>query len=315
MRVLITGGAGFIGSNLADYLIKEGYEVGIIDNISSGNRNYLNPKAIFGEFDLQNYEKGKTFFNYFRPEYVFHFAGLPRVPRSLEDPIGTNDANVNATLVALQLSREFKVKRFIYSASSSAYGVQDHQPCVESMKPRPLSPYGLQKYIGELYCKQYTKHFGLDTVALRYFNVYGPRQPMEGTYCLVIGVFLNQVKNKQSMTIFGDGNQTRDFTWIDDIIRANVLSMKSEKPLNGQTINIGAGQEVSVNKIADLISQGIGGSPSILSRKYINPNPRATFEELRKLADNTKAKQILGWEPTVFIEEGIKRLLKYENLI
>lgn len=299
MKILVTGGAGFIGSNLVDYLIKDGYDVAIIDNISTGKKEFINPKATWFMHDLQNKNATDSTFAMFKPKYVFHLAALPRVPRSLEDPVGTNDVNVTATLVALEASRRNNVKRFIYSASSSAYGKQNIMPCIESMKPRPLSPYGLQKYIGELYCKQYSKHFGLDTVALRYFNAFGPRQPMEGTYSLVIGVFMNQKKEGKKMTVFGDGTQTRDFTWIEDIVRANILAMTSKNNLEGQTINIGSGKETSVNQIADLI----GGE-----RVYINPNPRATFEEARKVADNKKAKLLLGWEPTVFIEEGIKRL-------
>ena len=304
MKCLVTGGAGFIGSHMVDRLLKEGHEVAVIDNLSTGDAKNLRlteTSCHFGQ--LQDYKFSEEVFRQFKPEYVFHFAALPRVPRSLEDPVGTHDANVNATLVALELSRRYGVKRFMYSASSSAYGVQDHMPCDESMKPRPISPYGLQKYIGELYCKQYTKHFGLDTVALRYFNVYGPRQPMEGTYCLVIGVFLNQIKQGKKLTIFGDGTQTRDFTWIEDIVQGNYLSMLSTVNLEGQTINLGAGQEISVNRIAELIQSHLGGES-----EYINPNPRAAFEEARKVADNSKAKKLLNWEPTVFIEEGIKRL-------
>jgi len=304
MRICVLGGLGFIGSHLVDDLINKGHKVSVIDDLSTGNIEFKNEKAIYHYGKVQEYGKSSQIFNDFRPEYVFHLAALPRVPRSLEDPIGTHDANVNATLVALELSRKYKVKRFIYSASSSAFGDQKEMPCIETMMPNPLSPYGLQKYIGELYCKQYSRHFGLDTVSLRYFNVFGSRAPTEGTYCLVMNIFIRQKKEGKKLTIFGTGEQTRDFTFVSDVVKANVLAMESKENLNGEIINIGSGKETSVNRIAELI----GGE-----KEYIVPNPREKFEEARKVAENSKAELLLGWKPTVFIEEGIKKLLNEKN--
>lgn len=294
-KIIVTGGAGFIGSNLVDALIKRGDEVLVIDNLSTGKRENLNPQAKFFEADLRDFSQIRPIFD--GVDFVFHEAALPRIPLSIEKPKESNDINIGGTLNALIASRDAGVKKFIYAASSSAYGNQRQLPLREDMPCFPANPYGLQKYVGELYCKVFTEIYGLKTVALRYFNVYGPRQPREGAYTPVIGIFLTQNQMGQPLTITGDGGQTRDFTHVYDVVRANILAMESEKAGSGETINIGGGCNYSVNAIASLVSSETSHIP-------MRPG------EMRDtLADITKAKELLGWEPEINLEEGVKNLL------
>ena len=295
MRVLVTGGAGFIGSHLVDKLIEQGHEVVVIDNLSTGEKENLNPKAKFRKVDIRNLKKIKPAFK--GVDHVFHLAAQARVPLSVKDPIETHTNNALGTLNVLVAARDNKVKKFIYSASSSAYGDQKNLPLKEDMTPRPKSPYGLQKLIGEEYCRLFYELYGLPTVSLRYFNVYGPRNPLEGAYALVIGIFLRQKKAGEPLTIDGDGEQTRDFTSVRDVVRANILAAESNKVGRGEVINIGAGNNHSINKIAELI----GG-------KTINKPPRLG-DPKHTLADNSLAKKLLNWRPEVSIEEGIEELL------
>src|SRR3989338_3972613 len=209
-KCLVTGGAGFIGSNLADELIKQGHNVVIIDNLSTGKQEYVNSKAEFHKADIRNLNEIKPLF--LGIDYVFHLAAFPRVQPSIEDPATANDINLNGTLNVLIAARDAKVKKVVYSASSSAYGDQGRMPLTEDMPAHPLSPYGLQKYVGELYCRLFSDIYGLPTVSLRYFNVYGRRQALAGAYCLVMGLFIQQRKEGQPMTITGDGNNRRDYT-------------------------------------------------------------------------------------------------------
>ena len=292
-KVIVTGGAGFIGSNAADALIEKGFEVHIIDNMSGGNEANINPKAIFHKADIRNIEEIKPIFT--GATYVFHFAALPRVQFSIENPILTNEVNINGTQNVLIASQEAGVKRVIYSASSSAYGDQPIMPLVETMLPRPGSPYGMQKYVGEHICRIWSQIFGIETVCLRYFNVYGPRQSDEGAYALVIARFLKQKRDGGKMTITGDGLQTRDFTHVRDVVRANVLAMESDKVGKGEVINIGAGNNKSVLEIAKLI----GGEYEFIP---------ARIEPKNTLADNTKARELLGWIPQEDFEKGVEEL-------
>jgi len=291
-KVIVTGGAGFIGSNLTDKLIEKGYEVHILDNLSGGRREHVNPQAILHEVDITDYDTIRPLFD--GAEYVFHLAALPRVQYSIEYPRETNKANVVGTLKVLVSAKEAGVKKVIYSASSSAYGDQPVMPLVETMPANPKSPYGLQKHIGELYCRVFSEVYGLPTVCLRYFNVYGPRQSDEGDYALVIAKFLKQKKGGQKLTIIGDGLQTRDFTSVHDVVRANILAMEKETP-NSEVINVGAGRNFSVNEVAKLV----GGEVDYLPERL---EPRDTR------ADNTKAREILGWIPEVKLEDGIAEL-------
>lgn len=292
-KVIVTGGAGFIGSNLTDALIEKGYDVHVIDNLSAGNKKNVNKRAKLHVLDIRNFEKIKPVFK--GAEYVFHLAALPRVQYSIEHPIDTNLVNVEGTVNVLVAAHEAKVKRVIYSASSSAYGDQPVMPLKEDMPANPKSPYGLQKYIGELYCKLWNSVYGLQTVCLRYFNVYGPRQNPDGAYALVIGKFLKMRKEGKAMTITGDGQQTRDFTSVHDIVRANIFAAESKKVGSGEVMNIGAGRNHSIKKVAELI----GGEIEYLP---------ARLEPHDTLANNFLAKKLIGWTPKVKLEDGIKEL-------
>jgi len=300
-KIIVTGGAGFIGSHLVDKLIEDGNEVLVIDNLSTGKKDNVNEKAKFFEFDLSDYEKIKPIFN--GVDSVFHVAAIPRIPLSIEKPLESNDANINGTLNVLVASKEAKVKRVVYSASSSAYGLQKELPLREEMRPGPLNPYALQKYVGELYCKIFPQIYKLPTVSLRYFNVYGSRQPKEGTYAPVIGIFLRQKKASLPLTVTGDGEQTRDFTHVSDVVKANILAMGSNKVGQGEVINIGAGKNHTINEIAKMVGGDI---------KYI-PLPPGEMRDT--LADISLARELLGWEPEVKLEQGINKLLKQEKLL
>lgn len=293
--MVVTGGAGFIGSHLADALIERGFDVRIVDNLSGGKMERVNPKAEFIEGDIRNMETVNKAMEGF--DYVFHLAALPRVQFSIQNPRETHDVNVNGTVNLLIAAKDCGIKKFIYSASSSAYGEQKTMPLNEGMKANPISPYGLQKYIGELECAVFSRVYGLPTVSLRYFNVYGPRFEADSPYSLVIGRFLKQRKEGKPMTIVPDGEQTRDFTHVRDVVNANILAMLSEKVGKGEVLNIGAGNNYSVNKIAAMI-----GGPVV----YIEPR----LEPKHTLADNRKAKELLGWEPKVVLEDGIEELKK-----
>lgn len=301
MKILVTGGAGFIGSNLVDELIHRNYQVDIIDDLSAGKKENLNPKAIFYQASICDEETLESIFKRNNYDFVFHLAAWARVPRSIEDPIGTHTVNVNGTLNILEMCHRYKVKRLIMSSSSSIYGQQEYPIMNEEMKPSPMSPYGLHKLIGEQYATMFSDLFDMEIVSLRYFNVYGKRQLVEGAYSLVIGKFLDQKANKKQLTIYGDGTQTRAYTHVSDVVNANILAMQTsmKKPQN-LILNIGTDIETSVNDIAKMI----GGSI-----KHIIPNPRGRFEAQRSSASYIKALEEIGWEPTVAIEKGIKDLL------
>jgi len=298
-KCLVTGGAGFIGSNLVDKLINQGHKVVIIDNLTTGKKKYVNARAKFIQADIRDLEKIKPLFRGI--DYVFHLAAFPRVQPSIEDPATANDINLNGTLNVLIAARDAKVKKVIYSASSSAYGDQKKMPLTEDMPAHTLSPYGLQKYVGELYCRLFTDIYGLPTVSLRYFNVYGLRQALEGAYCLVMGVFINQRLKGEAMTITGDGNNRRDYTSVIDAVRANILAAESDKVGKGEVINIGRGSNFSVNELATMI-----GGPV----KHIEPR----IEPKETLADNSLAKKLLGWEPTVDLPEWLEGYKKEMGL-
>lgn len=294
-KVVVTGGAGFIGSHLTDALVQKNFEVHVVDNLSTGKRENLNPRARFHQIDIRDAARLKKVFK--GAKFVFHLAALARVQPSIKDPIMTNEVNTSGTLTVLFAAKEAGVKRVVYSASSSAYGGQKKFPLKENFPANPLSPYGLQKHIGELYCRLFSQIYGLETVSLRYFNVYGPRAATEGAYTLVIGRFLKQRQQGEPMTIVPDGNQSRDFTHVYDVARANILAMKSAKVGQGEVVNIGGGHDHSVNKVARLI-----GGPTV----FVEPR----LEPRRTLADISLAKKLLGWQPRVKLEKGIEELKK-----
>lgn len=294
MKCLVTGGAGFIGSNLVDRLLSEGHQVIIIDNLSTGKRENINPLAEFCKVDIISPDASKAFKGV---DVVFHTAAKARVQPSIEDPLLFNKINVEGTLNMLKLSVDNGVRRFIYSASSSAYGNTNKMPEVETDPTDPLSPYGVQKLVGEIYCTMFSKIYNIETVSLRYFNVYGERQSLQGAYCLVMGIFAQQRLNNKPMTIRGDGEQRRDFTYVGDIVDANYRAAVSDKVGNGEVINIGNGDNRSINQLADMI-----GGPRIHTDPVIEPDCT--------LADNAKARELLGWEPTVEIEDWIENYKK-----
>lgn len=295
MKTLITGGAGFIGSNLADKLIELGHEVIVIDNLSTGKKENVNPATKFVLADIRNLEEIKPWFS--GVDWVFHLAALARVQPSIDDPKTFNDVNVNGTLNVLLAAKDAGVKKVVYAASSSAYGNQTKMPLREDMRPNPISPYGLQKYIGELYCKLFSEVYGLPTVSLRYFNVYGKRQPIEGAYCLVIGIFARQRLAGEPLSIVGDGEQRRDYTSVEDVVHANILAAESLRVGKGEVINIGRGRNYSVNEVAAMF-----GGPTI------NLPPR--IEPRETLADNSLAKKLLGWEPTINLPDWLEEYKK-----
>lgn len=295
-RAVVTGGAGFIGSHLVKALAEAGCEVRAID---VAEPKEYHAGAAYLTADIRDADELKRIFD--GADAVFHLAALPRVQYSIEHPVETNEVNVIGTLNALLAARDAGVRRVVYSASSSAYGDQSVMPLHEDMRPQPKSPYGLQKYIGEHYARTFSEVYGLETVSLRYFNVYGPGASAEGAYALVIAKFLKQILEGKPMTITGDGEQTRDFTHVSDVVRANMLAAESDKVGKGEVINIGAGNNVSVNRIAELI-----GGPV----EYIAPR----LEPRHTLADNSRARELLGWEPTVSIEEGIAQLKSLHGL-
>tara|TARA_B100000989_G_scaffold142729_1_gene106260 strand:+ start:480 stop:1388 length:909 start_codon:yes stop_codon:yes gene_type:complete len=295
MRYIVTGGAGFIGSNLVDLLIDEGHEVHVIDNFSSGKKENCNEKAKYFELDISdsnNYEDLKKIL--LGCNGVFHLAALPRVQESIDNPLHFEKNNTLSTINILKACADSNVKRLVYSASSSAYGNTIQLPSKEEDPVNPISPYAMQKYYGEIACRMFANVYGIETVSLRYFNVYGERQSLEGAYALVMCVFARQRLNNEPLTIRGDGEQRRDFTHVKDIAKANILAMHSEMVGSGEVINIGNNDNRSVNQIANMI-----GGPTI------NVDP--VVEPRETLADNSKAKNLLGWNPTIIIEEWVPK--------
>jgi len=293
MKCLVTGGAGFIGSNLVNRLIDDGHDVSIIDNLSTGKKENINPKAEFHNIDICEMHIKGLCSMFEGVDVVFHTAAKARVQPSIDNPIDFNDVNVGGTLNILQACVDYGVIRFIYSSSSSVYGNVEQLPTPEEHKLNPMSPYALQKLIGEQYCKLYSELHGLETACLRYFNVYGDGMSLEGAYKLVIPIFTGQRLNGEPMTVRGDGENRRDFTYVGDVVDANVRCMDYPLELNGDIFNIGNGDNRSVNQLADMI----GGD-----KVYVEP----VIEPKETLANNNKVKTILGWKTTMKIEDWIK---------
>ena len=301
MKYVITGGAGFIGSNLVDELVSQSHEVHVIDNFISGKKENCNKKAIYHRIDISDPSNLKLISDVIKnTDTVFHCAALARVQPSLIDPIKYEMNNTIGLVNMLKSSVDKNVRRFVYSASSSAYGSTDKLPSKESDEPNPISPYANQKYYGELCCKMFSKAYKIETVSLRYFNVYGERQNLGGAYATVVGIFLDQLKNGNPLTINGNGNQRRDFTYVGDVVNANILSSKSSLVGSGEVINIGSGKNISINDLASFI----GGR-----KKYLDP----VNEPFANLADIKKAKKLLDWEPTIDLESWIKNYIKNEK--
>ncbi len=298
-KIVVVGGAGFIGSNLVDELIERGDKVIVIDDLSTGKKENINPKAEFHKLDARDLKKIRPLFS--GADHVFHLAAFSNVQFSIDNPAESNDANLNTTLNVLIAARDAGVKKVVYSASAAAYGNQEEALWHEGMRADLLSPYGLQKYVGELYCSLFSKLYGLPTVGLRYFNVYGKRQRLEGAYAPVVGIFIKKRLEGKPMTIFGDGKQTRDFVSVIDVVRANILAAENDKVAAGEIINIGSGKSYSVNRLVKMV-----GGPTV------KEPPRV--EVKRSLADNSLAKKLLGWKPTVDLADWLEEHKKEVGL-
>jgi len=306
VKALVTGGAGFIGSNLVDRLIADGHEVTVIDNESadSNEQFYWNPQARNYKYDVRDYVMVRRLYE--GQDAVFHLAADARIQPSIEDPLKAVENNVIGTATALECARVCGVKRFIYSSTSAAYGLKNTPPMVESMSTDCLNPYSVSKVAGEELCKMYARLYGMETVTFRYFNVYGERQPLRGQYAPVIGIFLRQRAAGEPMTIVGDGTQRRDFTYVGDVVDANIKAATLTAPQWivennimhrvwewGQVYNIGTGRNYSINEIAELM----GGETA-------NIPPRPAESKL-SLANASKAQNEIGWTPKVRLEDWI----------
>ena len=320
MKILITGGAGFIGSNLCDYFIQKGNEVICLDNFATGHLhnlngviNNLNFNLIEG--DIRNIEDCKKAVQ--GVDYVLHQAALGSVPRSINDPITTNEVNVSGFLNMLTVSRDAKVKRFVYAASSSTYGDSQELPKVEEVIGKPLSPYAITKYVNELYAEIFSKTYGLETVGLRYFNVFGRKQDPNGAYAAVIPKFVLQYMNYQSPVINGDGNYSRDFTYIDNIIQMNELAMTTTNSEAINTVyNTAYGDRTTLAQLAQLLKNNLAQFDAKISEVEVIHGPNRAGDIPHSLASIEKAKKLLGYNPQYSLQEGLKEAVAwyYNNL-
>jgi UDP-glucose 4-epimerase len=306
---LVTGGAGFIGSHLVTNLVDRNHSVRVLDDFSSGKRANLQPVADridLHEGDMRNPEVCRAACDGI--DVVFHLAAIPSVPKSVETPEASHNANINGTFNVLTAARDGKCRRVVYAASSSAYGDTDVSPKHEGLRPIPLSPYAVQKLTGELYCKAFTECYGLETVAIRYFNVFGPRQDPASQYAAAIPAFVTAILRDTSPTVYGDGEQTRDFTFVDNVVHGNVLAAEAERT-DGQAVNVACGESISVNRVIARINELLGTN--------VQPNhvePRAG-DVRHSTASIDLARTLFGFEPTVRFEEGLSRAIEYYQSI
>ncbi|HLI63618.1 MAG TPA: NAD-dependent epimerase/dehydratase family protein [Terriglobales bacterium] len=297
--MLVTGGGGFIGSHLVRALLERGLKVRVIDNFATGKRENVNSGAEVIEADIRDLDAIRPAFKGI--DCVYHVAALPRVPLSIERPVETHMVNVVGTLNVLIAARDAGVRRVVYSGSSSAYGDQPRLPLREDMTPNPMNPYALQKLTGEQYTRLFHRLFSLQTLTLRYFNVFGPGMATEGAYVTVISVFLRARREGKPLTICGDGEQSRDFTHVRDVVRANLLALDCPVA-DGRAINIGNGRNITINRVAQII-----GGPVLT----IAPRPG---DARHTLADNSEALRTLGWRPEVAFEDGLGELMRLAGL-
>lgn len=299
MKCLVTGGAGFIGSHLVDRLIKEGYEVAVIDNLSTGQRENLNKKAKFHKIDIQN-QKISQIFKKEKPEIVFHYAAQIDVGKSLKNPVFDSKVNILGTLNLLENCRKFKIKKFIFASSVGVYGELKILPVKESHPLNPISPYSVTKLAVEKYLNHY-RFQGLDSVILRYANVYGPRQVSAGEGG-VIAIFIDKLLKGEKPIIFGRGEQTRDFLYVDDAVTAAFMALK---PPPSSVYNFGTNKEISINSLLSLISR--------VSDQTIKPNfrPFRPGEIIKSRVDFSRAKKELGWQPKYSLEEGLEETIEW----
>jgi UDP-glucose 4-epimerase len=310
-KFLVTGGAGFIGSNICIKLVSEDCFVRVVDNLLTGKKSNLADiidKIEFVEADMGDEKIARAAMKDI--DVVLHQGALPSVPRSVDDPAASHKHCVNATFTLLLAARDAGVKRFVYAASSSAYGDTPTMPKVETMPTAPLSPYAVGKLVGEYYCSVFTRVFGLETISLRYFNVFGPNQDPKSQYAAAIPAFVTAILKDQPPTIYGDGEQSRDFTYIDNVVEANLLAARVNKT-NGEVINIACGEAVTVNEIIDMINASLGKNVKPI---YADPRPG---DVKHSLADITAATNLIGYEPVISFEQGLQKAINWyqDNLL
>ncbi len=306
-KYLVTGGAGFIGSNIAKKLLEQNNFVRVVDNFATGRKENIqefleNPKFELMEGDITDLAFAKKAVEGI--SYILHEAAVPSVPRSIEDPARSNDANVTGTLNMLIAAKDEKVKKFVYASSSSVYGDNPELPKKEDFPIRPISPYALTKYAGERYTQIFWNIYGLPTMCLRYFNVFGPKQDPNSPYSAVIPKFINSFLKGDKLIIHGDGNQSRDFTFVENVVNANLLAAHSEKGM-GEVVNIACGGETSLNDLVSMLKE--------ISGKEVTPEyvPTRLGDVPHSRADISKAKELIGYEPTITIKEGLGKTFAY----
>lgn len=307
----MTGGAGFIGSNISKRLVSEGCFVRVLDNLLTGKKSNLADiaeKIEFVEADMGDPDIARSAMKDI--DVVLHQGALPSVPRSVGEPAETHRHCVDATFTLLLAARDAGVKRFVYAASSSAYGDAPALPKVETMPTDPLSPYAAAKLVGEYYCSVFHKVYGLETISLRYFNVFGPQQDPTSQYAAAIPAFVTSILKDESPTIYGDGEQSRDFTYIDNVVHANLLAARA-KQTRGDVVNIACGQAVTVNAIIDMINKSVGKQVKSI---YVDERPG---DVKHSLADISKAQSVIGFNPVISFEEGLQKAIKWyrDNLL
>ena len=307
--ILVTGGAGFIGSHLATRFVELGHRVRVFDNLSTGHRtnlSHLGSRVEWIEADLRDATACRKACE--GVEFVFHQAALGSVPKSVDDPQTYHDVNINGTFNTLLAAVHYKVRRFIYAGSSSAYGDTEESPKHEKMRPRPLSPYAVQKLTGEEYAGAFHICYGLETITLRYFNVFGPRQDPKSQYAAAIPAFVSAIMQGQAPIVYGDGEQSRDFTYIDNVVDGNVLATSAKKT-RGETVNVACGGQITINQVITAINKALGTN---VRPRYVDPRPG---DVRHSCADVRLAKTLLGYVPKVSFEDGLRRAIDYYRTI
>ncbi len=303
--ILVTGGAGFIGSHLVTRFVELGHRVRVLDNLSTGHRSnlaHLGSRIEWIEADLRDATACRKACD--GVEFVFHQAALGSVPKSVEDPQTSHDVNVNGTFNLLLAAVQHKVRRFIYAGSSSAYGDTEESPKHEKMRPRPLSPYAVQKLTGEEYAAAFFVCYGLETITLRYFNVFGQRQDPKSQYAAAIPAFVSAILQGQSPTVYGDGEQSRDFTYVDNVVDGNLLAMSASKTC-GESVNVACGGQITINQVIEAINRVLGTK---VRPRYVDPRPG---DVRHSCADVRLANSLLGYVPRVSFEDGLRRAIDY----
>lgn len=304
-KFLVTGGAGFIGSNICKQLVKEGCFVRVVDNLSTGKKSNLDSiidKIEFIQADMGDENVAESAMQ--NIDFVLHQGALPSVPKSVDNPAATHQHCVDATFTLLLAARDAKVKRFVFAASSAAYGDTPTLPKIETMLPQPLSPYAVAKLACEYYCSVFYKAYGLETISLRYFNVFGPQQDPKSQYAAAIPAFVTSVLKDIPPTVYGDGEQSRDFTYIDNVVSANLLAARA-KAVHGEVVNIALGHAVTVNQVIKLINELCG--------KNVKPNyaPTRQGDVKHSLADITLAGKVIGYKPLVSFDDGLRKAMDW----